>query len=138
MKSIRLARRHSSGPEINMAPLIDMIFILLIFFVVTTSFVRESGIEVKRPVAQTAKSIHRSNLLIGVTSNGGVYIEGRRVNVMALRPVLERFLATSPNGSVVIVADKDSYTGIVVQILDQCRLAGVKRVSIAAKRPSST
>ncbi len=136
MKSIRLTRRKSTGPEINMAPLIDMIFILLIFFVVTTSFVRQSGVEVKRPVAQTATVQHRANLLIGVTADGIIYVKGKPVDIRALRPVLEQFLASSPNGSVVIVADRQSHTGTVVQVLDQCRLAGIKKVSIAARRPS--
>ncbi len=136
MKSIRLARRKSSSPEINMAPLIDMIFILLIFFVVTTSFVRQSGVEVKRPIAQTATLQHKASLLIGVTADGLIYVKGKPVDIRALRPILEQFLASSPNGSVIIVADKNSHTGTVVQVLDQCRLAGIKKVSIAARRPS--
>jgi biopolymer transport protein ExbD len=120
--------------EINMGPLIDMVFLLLIFFVVTTSFVKESGIDVQKSTAATAQVKERGNILIGVTQEGDIYMEGKRVDIRSVRPLIERSLAEDPESGVVIVADKRSQTGAVVQVMDQCRLAGAKDVSLAAKR----
>jgi biopolymer transport protein ExbD len=120
--------------DINMGPLIDMVFLLLIFFVVTTSFVKESGIDVQRSTAATAETKERGNIMVGLTAAGEVYFEGRKVDVRSLRAQIERSLAEDPESAVVIVADKASETGDVVQVMDQCRLAGAKEVSLAAKR----
>jgi len=135
MKSIRYSRTlRSRRSEINMTPLIDMVFILLIFFIVTTSFVRESGVEVQRPSAQSAETKEKANVLLGLTSEGQIFVEGRPLDIRSVRAYMERFLAETPDGSVVIVADKESMTGNAVQVLDQCRLAGVKNISIAARK----
>ena len=135
MRSIRYSRgRRSRGSEINMTPLIDMVFILLIFFIVTTSFVRESGVDVQRPSAQSAETKEKANVLLGLTSDGRIFVEGRSLDIRSVRAYMERFLAEVPDGSVVIVADKDSATGNAVQVLDQCRMAGVKNISIAARK----
>jgi biopolymer transport protein ExbD len=135
MKSIRYARgARSRKSDINMTPLIDMVFILLIFFIVTTSFVRESGVEVQRPTAQSAQTKENANVLLGLTSDGQIFVEGRALDIRSVRAYMERFLAETPDGSVVIVADKESMTGNAVQVLDQCRLAGVKNISIAARK----
>jgi biopolymer transport protein ExbD len=120
--------------EINMGPLIDMVFLLLIFFVVTTSFVKEAGIDVQKSTAATAQVKERGNILIGVTHEGEIFMEGKRVDIRSIRPLIERSLAEDPESGVVIVADKRSQTGDVVQVMDQCRLAGAKDVSLAAKR----
>jgi len=136
MNSLRYSlRRRSRAPEINMAPLMDMIFILLIFFVVTTSFVKEAGVEVDRPVAQTATVKEKTNLVVAVTREGLVYVENRPLDVRLLRAYMERFLAETPDGSVVIAADRQSQAGTVIQVLDACRLAGVKDISLAARIP---
>ncbi len=136
MKSIRNIRANrSKGAEINMAPLLDMVFILLIFFVVTTSFVKESGVDVHRPVAKTAVTKEKANMIVGVTAEGHIFIEGKSIDVRSVRTRMERFLAETPEGSVVVVADKKSETGVVVQILDACRLAGITNISVAAKKP---
>lgn len=126
--------RRSRHPELNLAPLIDMIFILLIFFLVTTSFVREAGIDIHRPQAQSAAPQAKTNLIIGVTANGILYLEGKTIDIRSLRARAERFIAETPQGSVVIVADRKSATGIVVQVLDACRLAGVKDISLSAEK----
>ncbi len=135
MKSIRYARsaRHRNS-EINMTPLIDMVFILLIFFIVTTSFVREAGVDVNRPSAQSAETKEKANVILGLTSDGRIFVEGRSLDIRSVRAYMERFLAETPDGSVVIVADRQSTTGTAVQVLDQCRLAGVQNISIAAKK----
>lgn len=134
MIRITACRRRSRTTELNMAPLIDMVFLLLIFFLVTTSFVREAGVEVKRPKAQTAVAKEKANMIIGVTDNGTVYIEGKSIDIRSLRARMERFVSEAPNGSVVIVADQQSATGIVVQVMDACRLAGVGEISLSAEK----
>lgn len=118
--------------EINLTPLIDMVFILLIFFVVTSSFVKESGIEVNRPTAQSAERQERGNIIISVTKNGEIWVDRRKVDVDALRANVERLHAENPEGAVIIASDRDARTGVLVQALDQARLAGVANVSIAA------
>ena len=121
--------------DINMGPLIDMVFLLLIFFVVTTSFVKEAGIDVQKSTAQTAEKKERGNVMIGVSADGEVYMEGKKVDIRSIRPLIERAMAEDPEAGVVIVADKESDTGEVIMVMDQCRLAGAKDVSIAAKKP---
>jgi len=127
-------RGGGSEVNINMGPLVDMVFLLLIFFVVTTSFVKETGIDVQRSVAATAERKERGNIMIGISADGLVYMEDKRIDVRSVRALVERALAEDPESGVVIVADKDSSTGIVVQAMDQCRLGGAMNVSLAAKR----
>ena len=126
-------RQYSDDlPEIDMTPLIDMVFILLIFFIVATSFVRESGVEVDRPQAASAISKENVSMLIGVTSSGRIFIEGHEIDIQNIKGRMDSFLAEVPGGSVVIAADKSCPTGITIKVLDSCRLAGVKNLSVAA------
>jgi biopolymer transport protein ExbD len=127
-------RGGSSEVNINMGPLVDMVFLLLIFFVVTTSFVKETGIDVQRSTAATAERKDRGNIMLGVSADGLIYMEGKRIDVRSVRALVERALAEDPESGVVIVADKDSNTGTVVQAMDQCRLAGATNVSLAARQ----
>lgn len=127
-------RGEEQGVEIKMGPLIDMVFLLLIFFVVTTSFVKEAGIDVQRSTASTAEVKERGNIMIGVTPDGEIYMEGKRVDLRSVRPLIERALAEDPESGVVVVADRRSDTGSVVKVMDQCRLAGAENISLAAKR----
>ena len=138
---LRLRGRLSGGltaesqePEIDMAPLIDMVFILLIFFLVTTTFVRESGVEVQRPRAATAAATRQGALMVAVDLKGRIFIDRRRVDLRSVRGLVERFLAEDPKGAVMIAADKRSHTGRMIQVLDQCRLAGARDVAVAARR----
>ena len=130
-------RGGGSEVNINMGPLVDMVFLLLIFFVVTTSFVKETGIDVHRSTAATAEMKERGNIMLSISADGQVYMEGKRIDVRSVRAFIERALAEDPDSGVVIVADKDSNTGIVVQAMDQCRLGGAMNVSLAAKRETS-
>lgn len=134
MKSVRESFRGGDGVDINMGPLIDMVFLLLIFFVVTTSFVKEAGIDVQKSTAATAETKEKATIMIGVSPEGDVYMEGKRVDVRSVRSLVERALAEDPDSGVIIIADKDSNTGQVVKVMDQCRLAGAKNISLAAKR----
>ncbi|RZB33456.1 MAG: biopolymer transport protein ExbD [Desulfobacteraceae bacterium Eth-SRB2] len=135
MISVRQSlRQGTETTAVNMAPLIDLVFLLLIFFMVTTSFVKETGIDVQRPTASTAVLKDKGNILIGVDPDGRVFFEKKQIDIRSVRAHIERCLAENPEGSIVIVADKTSYTGIVVRVMDQCRLAGAKNISIAAAR----
>ena len=131
----RHSRRQSGVvAEINMTPLVDMVFILLIFFIVTASFVKETGVDVSRPSAKTAVKKELANILISITPNGEVWMDKRQVDRRAVRANVERMHAENPEGSVIILADKDAKTGLLIEVMDQARLAGVASVSIAAQR----
>jgi biopolymer transport protein ExbD len=118
--------------DLNITPMLDIVFIILIFFVVSTSFVKESGVDVNRPSASTAERKERGNIMIGITEDNSVWIDKRQVDIRAVRANIERLHAENPEGAVVIQADRDARTGVLVQIIDQSRLAGVSNVSIAA------
>ena len=129
-------RRHTdpSGEEadINLAPMLDIVFIMLIFFVVTTSFVKESGIDVNRPTAQTAERRERGNILVAIAPNGEIWIDKRPVDIRSLRAVVERLVAENPEGAVIIQGDRAAQIGLLVEVMDQIRKGGVTNVSIAA------
>lgn len=121
--------------EINITPMIDVVFIMLIFFIVTASFVKESGIEVNRPDAATAVSQERANILIAISENNEIWIDQRMVDPRAVRANIERLRAENPEGSVVIQADKKSITETLVTVMDAARQAGVYDISFAAQEP---
>jgi biopolymer transport protein ExbD len=131
MKKRRLQPREDES-EINMTPMLDVVFIMLIFFVVTASFLKETGVDVSRPQASTAVRKEHGNILVGITASDEVWIDRRRVDIRAVRANIERLRAENPEGAVVIQADTASKTGLLVQVIDQARTAGVADVSIAA------
>ena len=138
MLNITGARKARARPiELNMAPLIDMVFILLIFFLVTTSFVKETGVAVNRPSAATAVKKENAGILVGITKDGRIFMDKREIDIRTVRANVERALAENPDASVVIVADRESRTGTAIKVMDGCRLAGAKNISIAASLPSS-
>ncbi|MCL2282757.1 MAG: biopolymer transporter ExbD [Fibromonadales bacterium] len=122
-------RREAS---IDIAPLMDMVFILLIFFIVTSTFTRETGVEVSKPQAQTASQLEKENILIAITRDGTIHIEERQVDLAGLSDVLKGILAKNPEREAVLIADKNAITERLVSVIDACTLAGVKKVSIAA------
>ena len=130
-------RRHrietdGSDSDINLTPMLDVVFIMLIFFVVTTSFVKESGVEVNRPSAETAQQQEQANILIAIRPNGEIWIDNRSVDVRAVRANVERLRAEFPEGQVVIQGDREAQIGLLVMVMDQVRLAGISDVAIAA------
>ena len=121
--------------EINLTPMLDVVFIMLIFFIVTASFVKEAGIDVNRPEAATAVKKDRANILIAISDKGEIWINKRRVDVRAVQANVERLKAENPQGSVVIQADKKATTDTLIKVMDASRAAGVFDVSIAAQEP---
>ncbi|ASP39865.1 biopolymer transporter ExbD [Bacterioplanes sanyensis] len=132
-----MARRHTGGDtdasDIDITPMLDIVFIMLIFFIVTTSFVKESGVTVSRPSAQTAEEKKGSNILVAIRANGEIWIDRRAIDVRSVRPNIERMKAENPEGAVIIQADEHSSTGLLVKVMDQIRLAGVEDISISAE-----
>ena len=119
--------------EINITPMLDVVFIMLIFFIVTATFVKEAGIDVNRPDAATAVKQEKANILIAISANNEVWIDRRQVDIRAVRPIIERMQAENPQGSVVIQADKESKTDTLIKVMDAARSAGVSNVAIAAQ-----
>ena len=133
MRRSSYRRRERKKVEIALAPLIDLIFLLLIFFLVSTSFVRETGVEVERPQAASGDSAQSESLLIAVTRAGTIHFENQPISVTHIRGRVARALAASESTAVVVVADVSSRTGLVVDVMDQCRLAGAESVFIATQ-----
>jgi biopolymer transport protein ExbD len=119
--------------QIDITPMLDVVFIMLIFFIVTASFVKEAGIDVNRPDAQTAVLQQRANILIAISETNEIWIDQRQVDPRALRANIERLHAENPEGSIVIQADKKAVTETLIQVMDAARQAGVFNVSIAAQ-----
>ncbi len=119
--------------EVNLTPMLDVVFIMLIFFIVTASFVKEAGIDVTRPSAATAERKERGNIMVAITENDQIWIDRRQVDPRALRANIERLHAENPQGSVVIVADKNSKNGLLVLVMDAARAAHVPNVALAAE-----
>ncbi|MDA8933414.1 biopolymer transporter ExbD [Gammaproteobacteria bacterium] len=131
---IRRRNKERDESTIDITPMLDIVFIMLIFFIVTTSFVKETGVEVNRPNAATAVRDERGNILIAITANDEIWIDKRMIDLRSVRANVERLKAENPEGSVIIQADKASKTGFLVETMDQVRLAGVQNVSIAASQ----
>ena len=131
------AKRHlpaQEETELDMTPMLDSVFIMLIFFIVTTSFVKESGVTVNTPQAATASKQEKVNIFIALTASGEVWIDRRPVDPRSVRAIVARLHADNPEGSVIIQSDVDAPTGKLVEIMDQVRLAGVEGIAIAADR----
>lgn len=130
-------RNHRSFSEqtvdIDMTPMLDIVFIMLIFFIVTTSFVKESGIDIHRPTAQTATRKEQGNIIVAIKANGEVWIDKRLVDIRAVKANVSRLHAEQPLGSVVIAADKETKVKVLTQVMDQIRLAGINNASIATE-----
>ena len=125
---------HEDEAEINITPMLDVVFIMLIFFIVTTSFVKETGVSVNRPQASTDQKVEKGNILIAIKDNGQIWINKREVDIRAVRAVVEKMHAENPEGSAVIIADKGSRTGDLVTVMDQIKAAKVEKISIAATK----
>ena len=130
------AIEREEEPEINMTPMLDIVFIMLIFFIVTAVFVKEAGQEVTKPEAKTAEEIKRVSALIAVTANNEIWINKSEVELRDVRAVAEKIKKENPQGQWVIQADKKSHSGQIVDILEQLNFAGVSGVHIATDEDS--
>ena len=127
----RRIERSDDELEINMTPMLDVVFIMLIFFIATAVFVKEAGVEVDKPSALTAEEVSRVSILIAVTQDGEVWINKRAVDVRDVSAVVDKLRRENPKGRIVIQADRDSTSGIVVDIMDQLNDLGASGVAIS-------
>jgi biopolymer transport protein ExbD len=128
----RLVSDETEKPEINLAPFVDILMILLIFFVVTANLYVETGVDVSKPKAQSAKPMSQKSILIGITREGTIHIYGRQVNLERLKVIVEQETSKQPDISVVIIADRGVDVGRAVEVMDNCMMAGAQKVSVAA------
>ena len=131
-----MARKHAQAEddtEINITPMLDIVFIMLIFFIVTTSFIKETGIDPDRPEAQTALANPRGNILVGISDTDQIWMNKTKVELGQIRAMVESSVAEVPESSVVVIADKKASTGILIDVMDQIRLGGVSNIMVAAE-----
>jgi biopolymer transport protein ExbD len=126
----------SEETHIDLAPMLDFVMNLLIFFIITMSFVKEAGVTVSRAEAMTAESKENGNILIAIRPNGDVWMDKRKVDIREVRPTIERLHIERPDDTVVIIADKESQTGRLTEVMDAVKSGGVGDVSIAAMPPA--
>ncbi len=132
---VKRHNNHSEESELDLTPMFDVVFIMLIFFIVSTSFVKASGIEVNTPVAATAEKQDSVSIMVAINQEGKVWIDKREVEVRTVRSIIARLHAQNPEGAVVIQSDKKASTEQLLVVMDQIRLAGVKHIAVAAKQP---
>ena len=131
---MRRSLAHSTAEDeegINLTPMLDVVFIMLIFFIVTASFVKQAGIEVVRPEAATAQPKKSANILVAISANNEIWIDNRKVSPQGVRAQIERLHAENPEGSIMIQADKESYTETLLVVMGAAREAHVN-IAIAA------
>jgi biopolymer transport protein ExbD len=130
------SQRHvdHSGEEhgIDLAPMLDFVLNLLIFFIITTSFVREAGVTVTRPFAETAAPEENGNILIAIRSNGEIWMDRRQVDLREVRPTIERLHLERPEDTVIVIADKSAKSGMLAQVMDEVKMGGIKDVAVGA------
>jgi len=116
---------------IDMTPMLDVVFIMLIFFIVTASFVKETGIDIERPTAKTSEEKGKASILIAISADNQIWIDKRRIDIRSVRANVERLHAENPKASVIIQADRKSLVETLTEVTDAARQAGVKNVSVA-------
>ncbi|MGL6259602.1 ExbD/TolR family protein [Vibrio sp. WXL103] len=133
---MRLGRRQHNQDEaqVDLTSMLDIVFIMLIFFIVTSSFVRESGVEVNRPQASNVVSQKDAGIFVAITSANDIYIDKRMVDVERVQATLEHLLLDKPDASLVIQADEHAYNGTVVKVMDAAKGAGVVNIALAAEK----
>ncbi len=133
MKFRRTLSETDEPTELNLIPLIDVIMFLLIFFISTTSFVEEPGVEVDKPQAASAKQLDKTSIIFAVTSDGKVAYGGKEIGLGGVRPTVQRLCAKEPL-PVVIQADQNARTGVLIRVIDEAKLGGAKDVSLATEK----
>lgn len=134
MKRLALGvTRKKHGVDLNMSPLIDMVFILLIFFLVTTSFTKEAAVEVKRPISSNKQQEQeKQNMFVEIDKDGYIYIEGQMTDIRSVRSRMERWYVENPLGNVLIVSDTEARWGVSIEVLDRVRQVGITNVVVTS------
>jgi len=123
--------------SVDLTPMLDVVFIMLIFFIVTTSFVRETGVEVNRPLAESSEKLPQNAILVAITESNQIWIDRHRIDTRAVRRNIERLLAENTESTVIIQADEASPTGTLINVLDQTKLAGAKHIAVSTNQRHS-
>jgi biopolymer transport protein ExbD len=126
----------SNDTGIDISPLMDCVFILLIFFIVTTTFVEETGVEVDKPQAASSVQLEKNSILIALTEKGQVVYGGREIGISGVQPLVKRVLQKE-QVPVIIQADSSAQSGLLVRVIDEAKLAGAEKVSLATRKPRS-
>lgn len=133
MSDNRFLLNDEDESQIDLTPMLDVVFIMLIFFIVTSTFVKESGVDVTRPQAETSVVTESNSIQIGITAANQIFMDKRQIDKRAIRANVEKSLAENPGAAVIIVADQDSNTHTLIEVMDQARLAGATSVSVASE-----
>jgi biopolymer transport protein ExbD len=128
--------QQDEDAEINMTPMLDIVFIMLIFFIVTAAFVKEAGIQITKPEAVMSIQKPRTSIIIGISDDNEIWINHKKVDLKSVRPVLERLIAENPRGTVIIQADEEAKAGLALDVLDAARAAKAADVAISTRKPS--
>lgn len=132
-------RKHADDSTgIDLAPMLDFVLNLLIFFIITTSFVREPGITVTREEAATASAREDGNILIALRANDEIWMDRRQVDLREVRPIIERLHVERPEDTVIVIADKAAKTGLLAQVMDEVALGGIEEIAIGAQTPGGS
>jgi len=134
MKNKKSAAAGEAAGDINISPLIDMVFILLIFFIVTTVFVKEPGVEIEKPSAVNQLDLPKNVILIAVTDQNNVFYGGKDYGLSGIRSQVRRVLAGNDSYPVIIQADQNANAGTVVRLVDECKLAKATRIYVSTKK----
>ena len=132
MEPFLITTKKRAGFHLDVVPLIDVVFVLLIFTILASSLTKETGVNVDKPQAQSAGELNRQSIMVAITREGTVHVNERQVDVEGLQDVLRRMLAENATGEVVLIADRNSNTGLLVTVMDASNLAGAKKISVAA------
>jgi biopolymer transport protein ExbD len=132
MEPFLIQTKKRGGFELNVVPLIDVVFVLLIFTIMTSSLTKETGVTVDKPQAQSAGELNRQSILVAITRDGTIHVNDRQVDLESLQEVLRRMLTENALGEIVLIADRESNTGLLVSVMDASNLAGAKKISVAA------
>ena len=133
-RSMQMKGERSTGPAVDIAPLIDIVFILLIFFLVTTTFVRDTGVEVNRPQASFSKSLESTSMRVSVTAEGSIFSEGQRLSISELQNRVSSFVTRERDQAVIVIPDSEVPSGRLIEVMDAARLGGASNVVVATRK----
>ncbi len=127
-------KKQRKDVEIAVTNLVDVIFVLLIFFILSTTFTKQTGLEITKPQAATASQLDKGSLTVGVSQEGILSIQDRQVDLAMLQNILRQEMAKNPEKALIILADRGADMGVVVDVMDEANLAGIKNVSVGAAK----
>ncbi|UZE97072.1 ExbD/TolR family protein [Alkalimarinus alittae] len=137
MKSRLNLDLSENDSEIDMTPMLDIVFIMLIFFIVSSNFIREAGVEINRPTASTAEQKENAGIMIAITPDDQIWLDQKQIDIRMIRPTLEKLKVEQPNIGILIQSDQDARTGTLIKVMDQVKLAGIEQIAVATKKGAS-